>query len=103
MERLSLEVKVFTLPTCSTCPVAKNIASEVAKEFNVRYREISLATKEGWDEGLAYDIMSTPSIVIDEDVIVRGRLVSKERLSEEVKKRIEKWEERAYKEQPKSF
>jgi len=83
--------------------VVKNIASEVAKEFNVRYREVNLATKEGLDEGSAYDIMSTPSIVIDEDVIVRGRVISKEKLLEEVRKRIEKWEERAYKERSRSF
>ncbi len=74
--------------------MAKGIVSEVAQEFNLPYREVSLASKEGLDEGLVYDIMSTPSIVIDDEVITRGKLISKERLAEEVKKRVERWKER---------
>jgi hypothetical protein len=35
---------------------------------------------------------------VDDEVIVRGGLVSKQRLEEEVRKRIEKWSERASKE-----
>jgi predicted thioredoxin/glutaredoxin len=49
-------------------------------------------------EAKTYDIMSTPSIVVDEEVIFRGQLVSRERLEQEVRKRIEKWVERASKE-----
>jgi hypothetical protein len=48
-------------------------------------------TKEGLEEGLAYEIMSAPSIALNDEVIVRGHLISKERLEEEVRKRLEKW------------
>jgi len=89
-----MELRVFTLPTCPSCPAAKIIASEVALKFNVVFREVNMATQEGLTEGLAYEIRSTPSITIDKEVIVRGRLISKERLEEEVKNRIEKWKER---------
>jgi glutaredoxin len=95
---LTVELKVFTLPTCSTCPLAKAIASEVAHEFNIAYKEIDLATAEGMSEGKARDILSAPTIAVDDEVIVRGGLVSKQRLEEEVRKRIEKWTERASKE-----
>jgi len=95
---MTLELKVFTLPTCSVCPVAKAIASEVADEFGIGYREVNMATKEGFDEGVAYDILSTPSMVIDDEVIVKGRIVPKEKLAEEVKKRVERWRERVSKE-----
>jgi len=47
------------------------------------------------EEGLAYEIMSAPSIALNDEVIVRGRLISKERLEEEVRKRLEKWRIRA--------
>ncbi|MDI6847103.1 MAG: thioredoxin family protein [Candidatus Bathyarchaeia archaeon] len=90
-----MELKVFTLPTCSGCPVAKMIAFEVAQKFGIAYRIVDMATDEGLNEGLAYDIRSTPSIVIDEEVIVRGQLISKEKLEEEVRKRLEKWRARA--------
>jgi glutaredoxin len=89
-----MNLKVFTLPTCPSCPVAKVIASEVAQKFDIAFEEVNMATEEGLNEGLAYDIKSTPTILIDEEVIVRGRLISKERLEEEVKKRLEKWKER---------
>lgn len=94
-----LELKVFTLPTCSVCPVAKTIALEVAEEFGIDYREVNMAVKDGLDEGVVFDILSTPSIAIDDEVIATGRLVSKEKLVEEVKKRVERWRERASKEE----
>jgi len=90
-----MELKVFTLPTCPTCPLARTVASEVAQKFGIVFKEVNLATKEGMSEGLVYDIMSTPSITLDEEVIIRGRLISKERLEEEVSKRLEKWKTRA--------
>jgi predicted thioredoxin/glutaredoxin len=92
---LTVELKVFTLPTCSSCPLAKAIASEVAHEFNIAYKEVSLATTEGISEGKARDILSVPTIAVDDEVIVRGGLVSKQKLEEEVRKRIEKWIDRA--------
>ena len=94
-----MELKVFTLPTCPTCPIAKVVASETAQKLGIGYREISLATEEGLKQGLVYDVLSTPSFVIDDEVIVRGRLISEEKLEEEVKKRIDKWKERVSKEQ----
>jgi len=90
-----LELKVFTLPTCSGCPVAKIIAFEVAKKYGVDCRVLDMATKEGLDEGLACQVMSAPSIAIDEDIIVRGHLISKEKLEEEVKRRLDKWKTRS--------
>jgi glutaredoxin len=94
----TVELKVFTLPSCSSCPLAKAIVSEVAHEFSIMYREVDLATAQGTSEGKAYDILSAPTIVVDDEVIVRGGLVSKQRLMEEVRKRMEKWTERASKE-----
>jgi glutaredoxin len=90
-----MELKVFTLPTCPTCPTAKSVTSSIAQKLGVTYREVNLATEEGLKEGRTYDIMSTPSIVLDDEVIVRGRLIAGEKLEEEVKKRLEKWRERA--------
>ncbi len=85
-----MELRVFTLPTCSACPVAKMIAFEVAQKYGVACRVVDMATEEGLSEGLAYRIMSAPSIAIDEEVVVRGRLISKEKLEEEVRERLEK-------------
>jgi glutaredoxin len=93
-----LKLKVFTLPSCSTCPLAKTIASEVARRLNISYEEVDLATEEGMEEGRAYDVLSAPTIALDAEVMFRGQLVSRERLEEEVKKRLEKWTQKASKE-----
>jgi glutaredoxin len=89
------ELKVFTLPTCSSCPAAKQIALEVARKLGLAYREVDMNTQEGLKEGLANQIMSAPSIALEDEVIVVGRLISRERLEEEVQKRLEKWRARA--------
>lgn len=83
-----MEIKVFTLPTCPTCPFAKKIAAQTAQKFNVGYREIDLNSREGQREGRKYQIMSTPSIVIDDEVLARGKLISAKELENEVKKRL---------------
>jgi glutaredoxin len=95
---ITVELKVFTLPSCSSCHLAKVIAAEVAHEFNLAYKEVDLATADGMNEGKARDILSAPTIAVDDEVIVRGGLVSKQRLEEEVRKRMEKWTQRAFKE-----
>ena len=83
-----MEIKVFTLPTCPSCPFAKKIAVQITQKYHVGYREIDLSTSEGQQEGRKYQIMSTPSIVVDDEVIVRGKLLSLETLENEVKKRL---------------
>jgi len=94
-----MELKVFTLPTCAGCPAAKEIAREISQKYGIAFREVNLGTEEGLNEGLAYRIMSAPSIAIDEEVIVRGKLFSREKLEGEVRKRLEKWKTRASSEQ----
>ncbi|MCD6445485.1 thioredoxin family protein [Candidatus Bathyarchaeota archaeon] len=85
-----MELKVFTLPTCSGCSVAKLMASEIARKYGISFRVIDMGEEEGLKEGLAYQVMSAPTIAIDDEIIVRGHLISKERLEEEVKKRLKK-------------
>ncbi|MBS7620901.1 thioredoxin family protein [Candidatus Bathyarchaeota archaeon] len=97
----TLELRVFTMPTCSNCPAAKQIAFEVAQKLGLAYREVDMNTREGLAEGLAHQIMSAPSITLGDEVIVVGRLISKEKLEEEVRKRLEKWRVRASSEFPK--
>jgi len=84
-----LTIKVFTLKTCPNCPRAKKIALEVAEKFNVGFMEIDVGTPEGQIEGLMYQIMSTPSIAIDEEVLARGEVPMKEELEKKVREKLE--------------
>jgi glutaredoxin len=83
-----MELKVFTLPTCPSCPLAKTIASEVASELGILYREINMATQEGLTEGLGQNVFGTPSFAIDNEVIARGIVLSKDRLKQEVRRKL---------------
>lgn len=83
-----MKLKVFTLPTCPKCPEAKRIAQEVSAKLGVDYMEIDLSTPEGGLEGLMYQIMSAPSIALDDEVLVKGMIPSQEELENEIKKRL---------------
>jgi hypothetical protein len=75
--------------------MAKAIVKEVAEKFGIAFREVNMASEEGFREGSAHNIFSTPSIVFGDEVIARGQLISKERLEREIAERIEKWRKRA--------
>ncbi len=85
-----MQLKVFTLPTCPKCPAAKQISQEVAKKLGIEYKEIDLTSHDGHLEGLMYQIMSAPSIVLDDEVLSRGRSIPAEELEAEIKKRMPK-------------
>ncbi len=83
-----MELKVFTLPSCKDCPAAKAISKEMADKYALKYAEVDISTPDGQLEGLMHQIMSTPSIAIDEEVVARGKLPSREELEAEIRKRL---------------
>jgi glutaredoxin len=83
-----VELKVFTLPTCINCPAAKVLAREAADRFGLTYAEVDISTPDGQLEGLMHQIMSTPSIAIDGEVIACGELLSRDALEAEIRKRL---------------
>ncbi len=85
-----MELKVFTLPTCKNCPAAKKISQEIAQKYELKFIEVDISTPDGQLDGLMHQIMSTPSIAIDNEVITRGKLLSREELENEVRKRLDK-------------
>lgn len=83
-----MKLKVFTLPTCTNCPAAKKLSQEIAEKFGLDYLEVDISTPEGQLDGLMHQIMSTPSIAIDDEVVARGKALSREELEGEVRKRL---------------
>ena len=55
-------LKLFTQQNCPRCPVAKKIVSSI--ESKVKVEQYDITTEDGLGEGLQYDVMSTPSIII---------------------------------------
>jgi glutaredoxin len=85
-----VELKVFTLPNCPNCPAAKKIVEEVSRKYGVAYREIDIGTPDGQLEGLMYQVTSTPSIAIDDEVIARGKVIPINELEEALKRKLQK-------------
>jgi len=59
---------------CTNCKTAEKIIEEVitALKLNVKVEKV-----ENLQEIMNYDVMSTPAIVIDEKVVIKGRVPSK--------------------------
>ncbi len=85
---MTLELKVFTMEKCPKCPLAKEVARRVAEKYGLKLVEVRLDTPDGEIEGLMYNIVSTPSIALGDEVLVRGDVLPEEALEREVLRRL---------------
>ena len=75
---------VFIKKDCPQCPLAKKVAKEVAKELGLEYKEIDI--EEDMITALMYNVISTPSIAYDEELLFRGEVPTKDKLKREILK-----------------
>ncbi len=62
-----IEVRVFTHPTCTTCPMAIQMVQRlVDRDAQVRMTLISLATAKGREIASALNVLSVPTILVHE-------------------------------------
>ena len=80
-----MKLTVYYGKNCPNCPSAKKVAGAVAKENGCEYEEKDI--EESMIEALQLQIASTPSIVLDDEVLFRSTIPSREELLEEIKKR----------------
>jgi hypothetical protein len=59
-------VKIFTKAKCPRCPAAKEMAKNLKKE-GIRVFNFELDTVDGLAEASFYSILSTPSIIIEDE------------------------------------
>jgi thioredoxin 1 len=64
---MSVEIEVYTSPTCPYCPHAMKLLNEVAPSFgqNVTVEEVNSWSEEGQTRALKHGIMAVPTIVIN--------------------------------------
>ncbi len=60
---------------CPSCISTEKIVSEAVKEANVNAEIIKA---DDIQEIMAYDVLSTPAVVIDEVVVIKGKVPTKE-------------------------
>jgi thiol-disulfide isomerase/thioredoxin len=74
-----LQIKVFgTTPPCANCKRAKRYAQKAADEFPGQVEVVELDALG--PEAEPYGLMTTPVVVVGEDVVGKGRVVAPDRL-----------------------
>ena len=62
-----IEIRVFTHPTCATCPNAIQMVQRlVAQDSQVQMRLVSLATANGREIAKSLNVLSVPTIFVNE-------------------------------------
>jgi small redox-active disulfide protein 2 len=69
-----MEIKVLG-PGCARCEVTKKLISDVAEEMGI---EVRVEAVKDLMKITEYDILSTPGIVIDGEVVSSGKVPSRD-------------------------
>jgi len=56
---------------CPNCKTTEEIVKKASEELNL---EVNIVKVEDIQDIMAYDIMSTPAVVINEKVVIKGRV-----------------------------
>ena len=59
-------IKIFIKAKCPKCPAVKEIGTELEKE-GVPVFNYDLDTIDGWAEASFYSVLSTPSLIIEDE------------------------------------
>ncbi|RXP61365.1 thioredoxin family protein [Lutibacter sp. HS1-25] len=62
---------------CPSCKSAEKVVSEVVSELNIDAKIIKVTEIV---DIMMYDVMRTPAIVIDEKVVIKGKIPTKEEI-----------------------
>ncbi len=73
---MSISIKILG-PGCPKCKSAASLVEEVVAENNI---DATIVKVEDIMEIMEYNVMSTPAIVIDEKIAVKGRVPSKDEI-----------------------
>ena len=62
---------------CPSCVSTQKVVEDVVNEFKI---EATVIKVDDIQQIMAYDILSTPAVVIDEKVVIKGKVPSKEEI-----------------------
>lgn len=83
-----VQIKIFgTTPPCANCKRAERQARRAANQFPGQVEVVKLDAMG--PEAERYGLMTTPMVVVGEDVVGAGKAVPADRLASMVKKRLE--------------
>lgn len=80
---MKLDIKILG-PGCPKCKTLEKLTNEVVAENNY---EATVSKVDDIMEIMTYNVLSTPAMVINKQVVIKGMVPSKD----EIKKQIEKF------------
>ncbi|MBW6497682.1 MAG: TM0996/MTH895 family glutaredoxin-like protein [Bacteroidales bacterium] len=80
---MALDIKILG-PGCPKCKTLEKLTNEVVAENNY---DATVTKVEDIMEIMTYNVLSTPALVINKQVMIKGTIPSKD----EIKKQIEKF------------
>lgn len=83
---MSSIVVIGTDPPCARCKATEKLVSEVVKEMglNLEVKHVSILS----EEASKYDVFVTPAIVINDKVVLSGKVPSKEEIKKIIKSEL---------------
>lgn len=83
---MSSIIVIGTDPPCARCRATEKLVSEVVKELglNLEVRHISILS----EEASKYDVFVTPAVVINDKVVLSGKVPSKEEIKKIIKNEL---------------
>jgi len=81
-----ISVELYYSDTCHNCHQLRALIMEVLPK-NIKFKEINISYPEGKQKAAELNIMSVPTVAIDGEVVLMGR-VSREELLREINIRM---------------
>ncbi|MBW3015417.1 thioredoxin family protein [Candidatus Woesearchaeota archaeon] len=82
-----MKLTVFTGKNCPKCPAAKELCEEIAKEKGMEYEVKDI--EENMFEALQLQIASTPTILLNDNILFRSDPPTKEELIQAIEENRE--------------
>lgn len=80
-----MKLRLFTMPSCPTCPAAKKVANTIKeKRKDIDVEILDLSQPENFTAALMVQIASSPSFAIDDTPIFVGDVPSLEELEKKI-------------------
>lgn len=83
-----ITIVLFVTEGCDFCYQVdvwlEELKAEYGDEISIEY--VDVLSKEGWNEFKSYDLSVTPSVIVDESIILEFRSITKENLRESIER-----------------
>lgn len=83
-----ITIVIFVTEGCDFCSQVEvwleELKAEYGDEISIEY--VDVLSREGWNEFKSYDLSITPSVIVDESIILEFKSITKENIRESIER-----------------